>query len=81
MSISKNRLRKPYFTHEINLLSISDHFVFFKLSQNVMSLIREHVLFPGMLLRSYALNQFLLFALLYGAAYILNRSICDLSYF
>lgn len=80
MSISENRLRKPYFTHEINLLIPSDHFESFKLPQDDMSQIGEHILLPGVLLGGYASDQVQLFALLQCAAYILDRSICQLSH-
>jgi hypothetical protein len=81
MSISEYRLCKPYFTHEINLPPLSDNFVPFQLPQYDMPQIGEHILLPGMLLWGYATDQFALFALLYGTAYVLDRSICQLGHF
>jgi len=46
-----------------------------------MPLVGEHVLLPCVLLGGYALHQFLLFALLYRPAYILDRSISTSSHF
>lgn len=46
-----------------------------------MPQIGEHILLPGMLLWGYATDQFALFALLYGTAYVLDRSICQLGHF